>query len=58
MICNIEKHDLSLIVDALDSYQLDIEHGNSNGHKYVWAENDVTNLRDQLNDILETTNER
>ena len=55
MICNIEKHDLSLIVDALDSYQLDIEHGNNNGHKYVWTENDVANLRDRLNDIRENS---
>jgi len=53
MICNIEKHDLSLILDALDSYQLDIEHGNANGNRYVWTGNDVSNLRDQLNDILE-----
>ena len=53
MICNIEKHDLSLILDALESYRLDIEHGNANGHKYIWTEKDVTNLRNQLNDILE-----
>lgn len=57
MICNIEKHDLSLILDALDSYQSDIEHGNANGHQYVWTENDVANLRDQLNDILEENND-
>jgi len=53
MICNIEKHDLSLILDALDSYQLDIEHGNANGYRYVWTENDVENLVNYLTNTLE-----
>lgn len=27
MNINLDKHDISLILDALESYQLDIEHG-------------------------------
>jgi hypothetical protein len=58
MICNIEKHDLSLILDALENYQISIKlrandtHGLSD-NRYLWTENDVANLRDQLDDILE-----
>lgn len=53
MLIDIDKHDIGLILDALESYLLDIEHGNDNGHSYVWVEQDVENLRDRLNDILE-----
>lgn len=63
MICNIEKHDLSLILDALESYQISIKlrvndtHGLSD-NRYLWTENDVTYLIDQINDILEENNEK
>ena len=53
MNINLDKHDVGLILDALESYQLDIEHGNANGHEYVWTETDVENLTKYLNSVLE-----
>jgi hypothetical protein len=53
MNINLEKHDINLILDSLESYQLDIEHGNANGCKYLWTETDVENLTEYLNDTLE-----
>ena len=35
MNINLTKHDVGLILDALESYQLDIEHGNKNGKEIV-----------------------
>jgi hypothetical protein len=57
MNINLEKHDVGLIVDALESYQLDIEHGNKNGNVYVWTENEVGNLVNYLTNILENNND-
>jgi hypothetical protein len=53
MNINLEKHDIGLILDALESYQLDIEHGFANGHNYPWTETDVENLTKYLNNMLE-----
>ncbi len=53
MNINLDKHEIGLILDALESYQLDIEHGNENGYEYVWTENEVQNLVEQLNNTLE-----
>jgi hypothetical protein len=53
MNINLDKHSVGLILDALESYQLDIEHGNDNGNEYVWTEDEVGNLVNYLNDILE-----
>jgi hypothetical protein len=58
MNINLNKHEVGLILDSLESYQLDIEHGNENGHEYVWTEDEVGNLVDYLNDTLEKTNEQ
>lgn len=49
MNINLEKHDIGLILDALESYQVDIEHG----YEYVWTETDVENLAKYLNGMLE-----
>jgi hypothetical protein len=57
MNINLEKHDIGLILDALESYQLDIEHGNDNGYEYVWTEDEVGNLVNYLNDTLEKNND-
>ena len=57
MNINLEKHDVGLILDALESYQLDIEHGNKNGNVYVWTENEVGNLVNYLTNILENNND-
>ena len=53
MNINLDKHEIDLILDSLESYQLDIEHGTENGHEYVWTETDVENLAKYLNGILE-----
>jgi hypothetical protein len=53
MNINLDKHSVGLILDALESYQLDIEHGNANGCEYVWTTDEVENLVDYLNDTLE-----
>jgi hypothetical protein len=53
MNINLDKHDVGLILDSLESYQLDIEHGSKNGNEYVWTEEEVVDLVNYLNDILE-----
>ncbi len=57
MNINLEKHDVGLILDALESYGLDIEHGNKNGNVYVWTENEVGNLVNYLTNTLEENND-
>jgi hypothetical protein len=53
MNINLEKHDIGLILESLESYQMDIEHGNENGYEYVWTTDEVGDLVDYLNDILD-----
>jgi len=53
MNINLDKHDVGLILDALESYGLDIEHGSKNGNVYVWTENEVGNLVNYLTNTLE-----
>ena len=53
MNINLNKHSIGLILDALESYQLDIEHGNRNGIVYVWTENEVGDLVNYLTNTLE-----
>ena len=57
MNINLDKHSIGLILDALESYQLDIEHGNKNGHEYAWTEVEVEILAEYLNNTLEKTND-
>ena len=57
MNINLDKHDINLILDALESYKLDIEHGNNNGNEYVWTEDEVKNLSKYLNGMLEKDND-
>ena len=57
MNINLNKHDVCLIFDALESYQLDIEHGENNGCSYIWTTDEVGNLIDYLNDTLENDND-
>lgn len=54
MNINLDKHDVFLILDALESYQVDIEHGNKNGHTYMWTEQEVENLVEQFHDELDS----
>ena len=53
MNINLDKHEVGLILDALESYQQDIEHGNNNGNVYVWTEEEVGDLVNYLNKTLE-----
>jgi hypothetical protein len=53
MNINLDKHEIGLILDSLESYQLDIEHGENNGCSYIWTTDEVENLTEYLNDILE-----
>ena len=57
MNINLDKHDIGLILDALESYQLDIEHGENNGCYYIWTTDEVGNLVNRLNDTLEKNND-
>jgi hypothetical protein len=57
MNINLDKHSIGLILDALESYQLDIEHGENNGCSYIWTTNEVKNLVNYLNDTLEKNND-
>ena len=53
MNINLEKHDVDLILDALESYMLDIEHGENNGCSYIWTTDEVENLAKYLNGMVE-----
>jgi len=55
MNINLDKHNIVLILDALESYQQDIEHGRKNGNAYVWTEEEVRNLVNYLNNTFEET---
>jgi hypothetical protein len=57
MNIDLNKHDVGLILDALESYQLDIEHENKNRNAYVWTEEEVGNLVNYLSDTLEENND-
>jgi hypothetical protein len=57
MNINLDKHNVGLILDALESYQLDIEHGGNNGCSYIWTTDEVENLVDYLNYTLEENND-
>ena len=53
MNINLNKYEIALILDALEGYQLDIEHGKNNGYEYAWAEKDVEKLSRYLNGMLD-----
>ena len=53
MNIDLDKHDVGLILDSLESYQLDIEHGGNNGCSYIWTTDEVEILAEYLNDTLE-----
>ena len=55
MNINLNKQNVVLILDALESYKQDIEHGNKNGNAYVWTEEEVGNLVNYLNNTFEET---
>lgn len=57
MNINLEKHDINLILDALESYQLDIEHGEKNGCSYIWTTDEAENLAKYLNGMVENNND-
>jgi len=51
MQINLTKDNIFLLLDALYSYQLDIEHGNDNGSPYVWTETQVELLIKKLDKL-------
>jgi len=57
MNINLEKHNIGLILESLESYQMDIEHGSANGYEYVWTTDEVENLAKYLNGIMESSND-
>lgn len=48
-----DKNDFSMIIDALESYQLDIEHGEQNGHSYPYSADDIQAVIETAEEILE-----
>jgi hypothetical protein len=52
MNINLDKHEVGLILDSLESYQQDIEHGKQNGYVYVWTKDEVANLVNLLNKTI------
>jgi len=56
MNINLDKHEINLILDSLESYQLHIENGPFLGYKYTWSLDNVENLAKYLNGILENNN--
>jgi hypothetical protein len=46
----IEKHDMEIILDALEHYKLDIEEYNENEHEHFWTIEEVDNLIDNLSE--------
>jgi hypothetical protein len=49
----LEKHELFLILEALDAYELDMEHGAANGYKFAYTEKDVANIKNAISQYLE-----
>ena len=42
---SLERKDIFMIIEALESYQIDIEHASDNGYgNYPYDENQVENL--------------
>jgi hypothetical protein len=41
---SIKKEDIDLVLEALDSYLMDIEHGTNNGYKYPYTKTEVKRL--------------
>jgi hypothetical protein len=56
MNINLEKHDIDLIIESLENYQMDIKHGSDNGYSYHWTETTVGNLAKYLNDMMKNNN--
>ena len=50
---NLDKHDIGLILDALESYKLDIEEGVKNGILYPWIVEDVDKLVVELDTVYD-----
>jgi len=51
---SLEREDIFMIIEALESYQIDIEHASDNGHyNYQYDENQVENLICKLDHILD-----
>jgi hypothetical protein len=51
---SLEREDIFMIIEALESYQIDIEHASDNGHdNYPYDENQVENLICKLDHILD-----
>jgi hypothetical protein len=44
----IEKHDMEIILEALETYKLDIEEYNENEHEHFRTIEEVDNLIDSL----------
>jgi hypothetical protein len=53
MNINLDKHEIGLILESLESYQIDIKHGSDNGYSYRWTETTVRNLAKYLNGLLD-----
>jgi len=49
----LEKHEIFLILEALDSYQLEVEHGEANGYEFTWKEKEVESLKKLFERYLE-----
>jgi hypothetical protein len=52
MTVDLIKPDLFLILEALESYRLDIDHGNHNGHEYDYSLQTVQNLIDYISKLV------
>jgi hypothetical protein len=51
---SLDREDIFMIIEALESYQIDIEHGTDNGHdNYPYDESQVENLICKLDHILD-----
>jgi hypothetical protein len=48
-----DKNDFCMIIDALESYQLDIEHGEENGHSYPYTVDDVQAVIETMEEVLD-----
>ena len=51
---SLDREDIFMIIEALESYQIDIEHASDNGHdNYPYDESQVENLICKLDHILD-----
>jgi len=46
----LDKHTVELILDALESYRVEVEHGSNTGYRYPWNIDEINRAIDSLDE--------